>query len=169
MLVPFAPDADLVCVSQRDVLLQLYVERRIARVELLAGRTWQHLMEHATVQPCASVRFDQPVFQQGKWQPDGDLTDGQWEAIRRRAAVRECLGRPTVNFLDETLAPDVGRGTLRRRHGDRAREQIDRLCASLKELAVELGLSSRPTASGVSRESSAPASREQKSLSGLIS
>ncbi|MDB5611348.1 MAG: hypothetical protein JWP25_8248 [Bradyrhizobium sp.] len=130
-------------VSKRDILLQLYSERKIARVELLAGRMWQQLMHEGSIQPSCSFDFSISIWASGTWQADGDLTDTQYRAMRRRGILRRALGYGVADMLDSVLLPDVGRAEILRTYNGDGRSVIERLCFSLKEVAVCLGFSTR--------------------------
>jgi hypothetical protein len=130
-------------VSKNDILLQLYSEKKIARVELLAGRMWQQLMNEGTIQPLSSFEFSASIWTSGLWQADGDLTAVQYRAMRQRAVMRRSLGRDVSDMLDSVLSADVGRATILKLYNGAGRALIQRLQYSLKEVAVCLGLSTR--------------------------
>jgi hypothetical protein len=101
-------DVDKIEASSRDILITLFIERKIDRVQLNAGRLWQHYMEEAIVQPCMSIDPSAPLSHQ-HWQRDGDLTERQHRATIVRKIIRPILGRAAFQFLDTLLQPDIGR------------------------------------------------------------
>lgn len=134
---------EIVGVSERDILLQLYVEKKISRVEMEAGRLWQRYMTEATIQPCVSFDPATPVSQARLWQPDGDLTDRQYTAIRHRRIIEQAIGRGPRSLLDALLEPDVGRSAIIRTYGLASRQLVERLRYFLKEIAVCFGMSTK--------------------------
>jgi|HubBroStandDraft_2_1064218.scaffolds.fasta_scaffold00132_43 hypothetical protein len=131
------------CVSHRDILLQMYHEKIIDRIQLMAGRQWQRYAEEATIQPCTSIAWDQSVFHAGVWQPDGDLTETQYAAMHYRAIVKRSIGTTACQFLDTVLSPDMGRRALFQLYGHTAAQWIERLNYLLKEVAVCFGFSTK--------------------------
>jgi hypothetical protein len=99
---------DLAIVSDRDLALQLYAERKIRKVELYAARMWQHYFEEYTIQPNISIDASAPMQKQS-WQRDGDLSEPQYRALVVRKIATRALGRNRAAFLDRILAPDMGR------------------------------------------------------------
>jgi hypothetical protein len=129
--------------SDHDILLQLFSERKIARVELLAGRMWQELMHDCSIQPASSIDFATPAHLAGLYQVDGDLSERQFKAMRKRAILRRSLGPEAFAMLDVLLSPDVGRREILRAYRWAGRGLIQRLQYCLKEVAVCLSLSTR--------------------------
>lgn len=102
----------LVSVSDRDISLQLYVEKKISINQLHCARLWQHYVEEHTLQPSQSIDASAPDHCQ-PWQRDGDMTEAQYRAVMIRKLVAGPLGQKRVRFLDIILQPDVGRTQAR--------------------------------------------------------
>lgn len=99
--------------SQHDLLLHLYAERKIDNTLLRAGHLWQHHMEMSSIQRCISIDPSAPNYIQ-HWQKDGDLSESQHLALVKRKMVSGALGARGVKFLDLVLGPDVGRSEAMR-------------------------------------------------------
>jgi hypothetical protein len=102
---------DVVQSSERDVLLQLFIERKISAGYLHAGRRWQQLREQATIQPNMSIAWSQSIRRM-PYQARGNLSDAQSSAMAYRRAFREYAGPAAVAFLDFCLDADRGRDDL---------------------------------------------------------
>jgi hypothetical protein len=108
------PDTEqIVPPPDRDVLLQLFVARKISRTQLNAGRLWQAQMECAAIQPLRSIDWSAPVSR-GSYQPAGQLTDAQFTAMRWRRTFLEFAGAEAFRFLDFCLDGDRGRASIAR-------------------------------------------------------
>lgn len=129
---------NIVGVSTRDFLLQLYAERKIDNVLLRAGRLWQHHMEISTIQPCQSIDPGVPNNMQ-RWQKDGELTEAQHRAMTKRRIVSAALGIRGVRFLDLVLSPDIGRADAMRLAGMSGARLFHVLNWLLNGLAVYYG------------------------------
>lgn len=105
------PAEDRVAASHRDILLQLYAERKISAFQLRAGRAWQFDMERAAIQPNATIDWSEP---RGglHYQRRGDITEAQHEAMARRREFARAMGCHTVRALDFCLDVDRGRDQL---------------------------------------------------------
>lgn len=102
---------DLVRASESDVLLQLFVERRISAGQLHAGRWWQRMREQATLQPnaCFLARaWGKP------YQVRGNISDSQVDAMAYRRDFRSYAGPAALAFLDFCLDADRGGEELTR-------------------------------------------------------
>lgn len=105
----FKPEIEQVSASARDVLMQLFVERKISAGQLHAGRRWQADKERATIQPSRSIDWSKSL---AGYQRRGDLTESQYAAMVRRRAFVGFAGFASATFLDFCLEPDRGRDTL---------------------------------------------------------
>lgn len=129
-------------VSRRDILMRWYIEKKIDRTQFYAGRLWQHDAEASTIQPSASYVLDAPINQQQVWQTDGNLSDKQWRAVRRRTAIARYFGTEVVKFLDEFLAPTLTRAEKEWRSPlSGQRKWVPLLQQYLRELAIFYGQS----------------------------
>lgn len=126
----------LIGVSDRDFLLQLYVEKKIHHTDFLAGRLWQHYAESAALQPDISIDPGLDIRDGKYWQRSGDITEKQHTAMMTRAIAERTTGRAGREFLDRILQPDVGRAALIR--GGRA--HYERCFKTLKALLVGLAI-----------------------------
>lgn len=102
---------DRISFSNCDVLLQLFQDRQISRQQLLAGRVWQFNLQRATIQPIASIAWDRSTAEP-QYQARGTLSDGQWEAMRRRRAFRRHVGAKYIALADYCLGRDWRRADL---------------------------------------------------------
>lgn len=119
--------------SERDVLLQLFVEHRISAGQLHAGRRWQAWREAAAIQPNATIDWS------GEYKPyqaRGNLTELQFAAMRARRQFLDYAGIASVTFLDFCLDADRGCADLmrllrldRRQIGDVLDDLLMKLCA----------------------------------------
>jgi hypothetical protein len=124
-------------IAERDFIMRWFVEKKIDKSQLFAARLWQHDAEQVTVQS-GGVDLSAPISDQQVWQIDGDLTDSQWRALRRRGVVCNAYGLTVVRFLDDCLAPDMCRDSLDRskRHGHYWQDQLK---FYLRQIAVCYG------------------------------
>jgi hypothetical protein len=102
---------NLVQTSERDVLMQLFVERKISAGQLHAGRQWQRIREQATLQPNASVlarAWSRP------YQVRGNISDRQAEAMEYRRDFCCYAGPAALASLDFCLDADRGTDELTR-------------------------------------------------------
>lgn len=104
-------DGKLVAPSERDILLQLYVERKISGLQLRAGRAWQWDMEAAAIQPNMSIDWATPRIGL-HYQTRGDLTERQYQAMARRREFQRSIGTSALRMLDFCLDVDRGRADL---------------------------------------------------------
>lgn len=106
-----ADNDELVRSSDRDVLLQLFIERKISTGQLYAGRRWQTDRERATIQPNMTIDWSQSTSKM-PYQRRGDLTGVQSAAMARRRQFIESSGVACASFLDFCLDADRGRSEL---------------------------------------------------------
>lgn len=121
----------LVDVSQRDILLQLFVERKITAGQLHAGRVWQRYKEGATIQPNRSIDWS---GEYRGYQPRGDLTESQYFSMKQRQLFMDAVGTKAVSFLDFCLDADKGRAAILRAltaDADKIEDYIGELLISL--------------------------------------
>lgn len=104
-------DGPIVRSSERDILLQMYVEKKISTQQLRAGRQWQHDMEAATIQPNTSIDWSEP---RGglHYQTRGTITERQHDAMTRRKEFSEAMGAIALRALDYCFDADRGRAEL---------------------------------------------------------
>lgn len=102
---------EVVAASARDVLLQLFMERKISGGHMYAGRRWQDIMERATLQPNMSIDWSQRVSLM-PYQARGTVTDGQWSAMKTRRRFHDEHGPSLLGLLDFCLQPDRRRADL---------------------------------------------------------
>ena len=99
--------------SRRDVLMELFVCRKISSGQLHAGRRWQADKEWATLQPSQSIDWSQSTNRM-PYQARGEVTEGQWIAMKRRRQFTEAIGLASSAFLDFCLDADKGSAELSR-------------------------------------------------------
>jgi hypothetical protein len=101
----------LVAPSERDILMQLYAEKKITALQLRAGRSWQWDMEAAAIQPNVSIDWSEP---RGglHYQKRGDLTERQYTSMMRRRDFQKSMGNAALLMLDACLDVDRGRSEL---------------------------------------------------------
>lgn len=104
-----ALDPKQIAPAAHDILLQMFVEKKIGLGYFHAGRRWQWDREAATLQP--SVSIDWSRSSQSPYQ-DSELTEHQWDAIRRRKRFIAHSGIAIATMLDFFLEPDRGRSEL---------------------------------------------------------
>ncbi len=95
--------------SRRDILMELFVERKITGSQLHIGRRWQSDRERATIQPNKSIDWSRPIA--GAYSTR-DINDAQWSAMRRRRNFIDQAGASTATLLDFCLEVDRGRDDL---------------------------------------------------------
>lgn len=130
-------------VSQDDILLQMFMERRLSGRQFRAGRIWQYDFEAATIQPNLSIDWSESVKGM-HYQRCGDVTERQYNAMGRRRAFIEEAGSSVAAFLDFALGADRGRSHLLKLlavDGDGLHAAVD---SGLKTLCVHLGFDVRP-------------------------
>lgn len=101
-------EQSLISISDRDIPLQLYMEKSITVNQLRSARLWQHYLEECSLQPCVSIDPGQRLTKQC-WQRDGDMSDEQYLAMIIRKMIAGPMGNGRVRFLDTILQPDVTR------------------------------------------------------------
>lgn len=116
MFLPYFSDGrhDVVRPSERDVLLQLFVERKISAGQMHAGRRWQADKEWATLQPSRTIDWSASTR---PYQARGTVTGSQWGAMKRRRSFIDAEGIAVATFLDFCLEPDRGLADVVRRTG----------------------------------------------------
>lgn len=105
----FTREADHVEPSHRDILMEMFVERKITHGQIYAGRRWQADKERAAIQPSRSIEWSNPGV---PYQARGDLTGSQWAAMKRRSSFVAAEGIAMATFLDFCLEADRGRSEL---------------------------------------------------------
>jgi len=121
--------------SQRDIVLEMYIDKRLSVAELQAARMWQHYMEEMCLQPPISC---DPSGREGyQYQRDGEISQSQYDAMVCRRIAEKALGKPNRAFLDAILQPDIG---LKHLNG-RKFEATAKLKQLLLSLAVFFGYS----------------------------
>lgn len=131
---PFAT-AEMVRSSDRDVVLQLYIERKISAGQLHAARKWQAWKEQGSIQPNMTIDWSQSM-NRSPYQRRGDLTDGQWSAMQRRREFLEYKGAASAAFFDFCLDADRSRSellALLKINGERLEQIFDDLLTKLCE------------------------------------
>lgn len=98
--------------SERDILLQLFVERKIGVGQLHAGRKWQMFREWATIQPNQTIDWSCGSVARMPYQKRGDLTESQCSAMKHRRLFLDYAGAVASSFLDFCLDADRGRAEL---------------------------------------------------------
>lgn len=134
-------DVERVEASRRDVLMELFVERKITAGRLHAGRVWQMMKEHATLQPSQSIDASGGGLH---YQQRGEVTSGQWSAMQWRRNFIEYAGLTMTTMLDFCLEADRSRADIMRRTGQPAviveamvEELLDKICVWRGELRAE--------------------------------
>lgn len=103
---------NLVQASESDVLLQLFVERKISGGQLHAGRRWQRIREQATIQPNACLLAR--AWGGRPYQARGNISDAQVDAMTYRRDFLSYAGPAALAFLDFCLDADRGADELTR-------------------------------------------------------
>lgn len=124
-----------------DIILQMMIERRLTGRQFRAGRIWQFDMEAATIQPLRGFDWSRA---QSMYQSRGDVTDRQFEAMRRRREFVDAYGPEPARFLDLCLDAFQTRGGLMRLFGLRACELHDHINRALTALCLHLGFHAMP-------------------------
>lgn len=132
VFAPFA-EAELVRSSDRDAVLQLYVERKISAGQLHAARKWQVWKEQGSIQPNMTIDWSQSL-KRAPYQHRGDLTGSQWGALRRRQEFLTFAGPSCAALLDFCLEADRSRAELM----SALKIDGDRLEAVFNELLTKL-------------------------------
>jgi hypothetical protein len=117
-------------VSHRDIVIELYLERKLNIAELQAARMWQHYMEEMCLQP--PISCDPSGYNGYQYQADGEISQSQYDAMVCRRIAESALGRPNRIFLDAILQPDIGRASI-----SRSRFTVE---AKLKSLLMGLAI-----------------------------
>lgn len=126
---------DSVGISQRDLLIQLMIDRKIHAVHFASGRIWQHYMEKGTLQPNVSIN---PIYshQAAPYQADGEITEKQYGAMQTRKIIERACKKRGREFLDRVLQPDFGYAELKYAHPDQFQIAIDVLRVLLDGLSI---------------------------------
>jgi len=95
--------------ASRDILLQMLIARKIAHGHFHAGRRWQWDREAAVLQPSTSIDWSQSSPSQYQ---SSELSERQWDAIRRRKQFTTQFGIAAATMLDFLLEPDRGHAEL---------------------------------------------------------
>lgn len=118
-------------VSHRDIVIEMYLDRKLRAVELTAARMWQHYMEESCIQPPTS--FDPGGNARYDYQLAGTISESQHRAMVIRSIAEKAVGRASRIFLDAVLQPDIGR----QRIGHKSLFLVEsRLTPILKGLAI---------------------------------
>jgi len=105
-----ANDSRQLAPRKHDILLQLFSERKISLGHFHAGRRWQWDREASTIQPVVTI--DWSMSSPNPYQLDGEMTERQWEAMRRRKQFVAFAGLAAATMLDFMLEVDRGRADL---------------------------------------------------------
>lgn len=104
------PIAERVETSRRDVLMEMFVERKITPGQMHAGRRWQADRERATLQPSRTI--DWSLGRLAGYQVRGGLSPQQWNAMKRRRDFIKAEGLAAATMLDFLLDNDQGRSAI---------------------------------------------------------
>jgi hypothetical protein len=95
--------------AKHDILLQMFMEKKISAGHFHAGRHWQYNREAATLQPNISIDWS---MTSGSPYQNTEMSERQWEAIRRRRQFTQQFGVAAAAMLDFFLEVDRGRADL---------------------------------------------------------
>lgn len=138
---------DIVSVSERDIVLQLFIERRLSLKQLRAARIWQRYLEEATIQPNKTIDWSAAINPLN-YQRRGDLVERQKLAMAHRRLFSDSVGVATAAFLDFCLDADRGRSDLMsalRVDGAAVAAVVDDL---LTKLCIHYGFNPKPVDEG---------------------